>query len=90
MSDEKHWVVNYHRDLEKEIRRLPQHYIKRILEAIEALSGDPRPHGSKKIKGHEFWRVRVGVYRILYHINDEKRVVSTYRVGYRSSVYRNL
>jgi mRNA interferase RelE/StbE len=90
MSDERQWAVNYHRDLEKEIRRLPSQYIKRILEAIEDFSVDPRPRGSKKIKGHDFWRVRVGVYRILYHIDDEKRIVSTYRIGHRSDVYRNL
>ena len=65
MSDERHWAVVYHRELEKEIRRLPPQYIKRILETIEAFSGDPKPHGSKKIKGHDFWRMRVGVYRVL-------------------------
>ncbi len=81
MSDERHWAVIYHRDLEKEIRRLPPQHIKRILEAMETFTVDPRPRGSKKIKGHDFWRMRVGVYRILYHIDDEKRIVSTYRIG---------
>ncbi|MCP4421535.1 MAG: type II toxin-antitoxin system RelE/ParE family toxin [Chloroflexi bacterium] len=90
MSDEGLWAVNYHRDLEKEIRRLPPQYIRRILETIEAFSMDPRPRGSKKIKGHDFWRMRVGIYRIIYQIDDEKRVVNTYRIAHRSNVYRNL
>jgi mRNA interferase RelE/StbE len=51
---------------------------------------DPRPHGSKKIEGHSLWRVQVGVYRILYQIDNEKRVVNVYRIGHRKDVYRNL
>ncbi len=38
----------------------------------------------EKIKGHDFWRMRVGIYRIIYQIDDEKRVVNTYRIAYRN------
>jgi mRNA interferase RelE/StbE len=84
------WAVNYHRDLEKEIRRLPKPHIRRILEAIESLSNDPHPSGSKKIQGHDLWRVQVGVYRIIYQIDDENQIVNTYRIGHRKGIYRNL
>ena len=90
MSDPEQWRVTYHRDLEKEIRRLPKPYIKRILETIESLAADPRPPGCKKLEGHQFWLVQVSVYRILYQIDEEKRVVNTYRVGHRRDIYRNL
>jgi mRNA interferase RelE/StbE len=69
MSDPEQWRVTYHRDLEKEIRRLPKPYIKRILETIESLAADPRPPGCKKLEGHQFWLVQVAVYRILYQID---------------------
>ena len=84
------WTVNYHRELEKEIRRLPRQYIRRILEAIENLALNPYPPSSKKIQGHDLWRVRVGVYRILYQIDEENQVINTYRIGHRRGVYRNL
>ncbi len=84
------WTVNYHRDLEKEIRRLPRQYIRRILEEIENLASNPYPPSSKKIQGHDLWRVRVGVYRILYQIDEENQVINTYRIGHRRGVYRNL
>lgn len=90
MSDKSHWTVNYHRDLEKEVRRLPKQYIKRILETVEGLAKDPKPRGSKKIEGHDLWRVQVGIYRILYEIDDQKRIVSTYRIGHRKDIYRDL
>jgi mRNA interferase RelE/StbE len=90
MSEPEQWTVTYHRDLEREIRRLPRPFIKRILETIESLAADPRPPGCKKIEGHHFWRVQVGVYRILYQIDEENRVINTYRIGHRRDVYRNL
>jgi mRNA interferase RelE/StbE len=84
------WTVQYHRDLEKEIRRLPKQHIRRILEAIENLSNDPHPPGSKKIQGYDLWRVQVSVYRIIYQIDNENKIVNTYRIGHRKGVYRNL
>jgi len=79
------WTVNFYRNLE-EIRRLPKQHIRRILEAIEGLATDPHPPDSKKIQGHDLWRTRVGVYRILYQIDGENRIVNTYRISHRRSV----
>ncbi len=90
MTNETTWMINYHRNLEKEIRRLPPKHIRRILETMESLATNPRPPGSKKIQGHDLWRAQVGVYRILYQINDEARIINTYRIGHRRGVYRNL
>ena len=84
------WTVRYHRDLEKEIRRLPKPHIRRILEALESLSDDPHPPGSKKSQGYDLWRVQVGVYRIIYQIDDENQIVNTFRIGHRKGVYRNM
>lgn len=84
------WTVNYHRDLEKEFRRLPKQQIRRILEAIENLASDPHPPVSKKIQGYDLWRVQVGVYRIIYQIDDENQIVNTFRIGHRKGVYRNM
>lgn len=84
------WTVEYHRDIEKEIRQLPKPFIKRILEKIESLADNPRPPGCEKISGHELWKVRIGVYRILYTINEEQHTIRTYRIGHRRDIYRDL
>lgn len=87
---EQQWAVNFHRDLEKEIRRLPRSYVKRVLETIETLATEPRPPGSKRLEGYDLWRVQVGVYRVLYEIDEHERAINTYRVGHRKDVYRGL
>jgi mRNA interferase RelE/StbE len=48
----------------------------------------PRPPGSQKLFGEDAYRIRQGDYRILYTIDDEKRLVEVYKIGHRREVYR--
>ena len=60
---------------EKQIRKLPPYVNVKIISAIENLSSNPRPQGYKKLKGISAFRIRVGDYRILYEINDDRLVI---------------
>ena len=60
----------------------------RIISALYALADDPRPHGVKKLKGYrDYWRIRVGDYRIIYTIQDDRLLVVVIRIGHRREVY---
>ena len=60
----------------------------RLCPHIDALADNPRPHGVKKLKGHrDYWRIRVGDYRIIYTVQDDRLLVSVIRVGHRREVY---
>ena len=72
----------------KEIVNLPRNVIQNILEAVESLKIDPRPVSVKKLVEKDGWRIRVGVYRILYTIDDKKKLVIIYRVKHRKDAYR--
>ena len=73
----------------RELVNLPDQEVKRIVDKIDLLADDPRPHGSKKLKGleNEFWRIRVGQYRVVYSIEDIIRVVEIIGVGHRKDIY---
>lgn len=60
----------------------------RIVQRIRALAGDPRPYGSQKLSGAEKYRVRCGIFRIVYLIYDGARTVEIIKVGHRRDVYR--
>jgi mRNA interferase RelE/StbE len=61
----------------------------KILERIQRLRVDPRPQGSKKLKGSdERYRLRRGDFRILYEIRDEVLIVTVVHVGHRKEIYR--
>ena len=55
---------------------------------MEGLRDDPRAPGCERLSGAELYRVRQGVYRIVYEIHDEWIVVEVIRAGHRSEVYR--
>jgi mRNA interferase RelE/StbE len=60
----------------------------RFYEAIKQLSQNPRPEGVKKLKGDvDFYRIRVGDYRILYEIDDAAKLVIITRVLPRENAY---
>jgi mRNA interferase RelE/StbE len=73
----------------KELKIFPNAVVARITTAIQSLSEDPRPTGCLKLKGSKesLWRIRVGDYRIVYHIDDEIRIVSIRNIGDRKNVY---
>ena len=74
---------------QKDFKRLPHEVIRKADAAILELEHNPRPHGSTKLEGHEDeYRIRVGDYRILYHVNDKTKLVAIARVLHRRDAYR--
>ncbi len=72
----------------KEISKLPTKELRRILRAIKSLGNNPRPFGAIKLSGEEKYRLRIGNYRILYQIYDDKLVVVVVKFGHRKNVYK--
>jgi mRNA interferase RelE/StbE len=55
----------------------------RISKAILGLEDDPRPPRCRKLRGVQGWRIRVGTWRVIYHINDRERVVTIVEIRRR-------
>lgn len=80
--------IRFKKSVAKDLRTLPNEDVRWILKRIEALSNDPRPPGSEKLSAHERYRVRQGVYRIVYEIHDSALVVIVVKVAHRREVYK--
>jgi mRNA interferase RelE/StbE len=73
----------------KELQKLPRQVILRIVAAVDHLSSNPYPQGVRKLVSTEnSFRIRVGDYRVLYNIVENKLIVEIIRVGHRKDVYR--
>ena len=72
----------------RDMRRIPNRDLRRILAAIDALSEDPRHAGAEKLPGQERYRVREGDYRIIYEIRDDEVIVVVVKIGHQKDVYR--
>ncbi len=72
----------------KELEALPDPVLSRIVRKLESLADNPRPAGCKKLKGYrEQWRVRIGDWRVVYLIDETKKLVSILRIAHRREVY---
>lgn len=78
----------FRKSVTKDLRPLPRADVKRILSSIQALAHEPRPPGCEKLSGQERYRIRQGVYRIVYEIEDRRLTVLIVKVGHRREVYR--
>ncbi|NQU24763.1 MAG: type II toxin-antitoxin system RelE/ParE family toxin [Candidatus Nealsonbacteria bacterium] len=74
---------------QRDLRSLPRDVLRRVDAKILGLAVDPRPPDSRLLRGQErLYRVRVGNYRIIYRVEDDRMVVLVVRVRHRREVYR--
>lgn len=84
--------VEFSKDALRELKKLDKHtaimitsWIRKNLEGCE----DPRRHGKGLTANHSGqWRYRVGDYRLLADIQDDKIVILILHVGHRSEIYK--
>ena len=60
----------------------------RITRRINALGDEPRPTACEQLSGQPKYRVRQGDFRVIYEVDDERRVVTVVKVGHRRDVRR--
>jgi len=72
----------------KELEALPKKDRGLVIKKIRSLANNPRPSGCQKLSGEEKYRVRQGVYRILYFVKDDEVIVIVVRIGHRRDVYK--
>ncbi len=83
------YVVTFARSARRELEGFPRSVVTRVVTRIESLGISPRPAGCRKLQGTgAFYRIRIGDYRVIYSVDDEKRVVDVVAVRHRSDAYR--
>ena len=76
------------KSVQKELDRLPDEMLKRVMARLTELEVNPRPPDVKKLKGRSAWRIRVGDYRVIYEIHDRELQILVITVGHRREIYR--
>ena len=76
----------------RELRKFDRAVAARIIKTLEtriATLDDPRSFGSALVGEHAgYWRWRIGDYRVIARIEDERIVILVVRVAHRREVYR--
>ena len=83
------YIVIIKESAQKQIAKLPREYQDKVKRVILGLQDAPRPYGYKKLTGTvNIYRIRVGVYRIVYEIVSGQLLVYIFDVDHRKDVYR--
>lgn len=87
------WTVEISESALRELDKLDPQHTRRILKFLNdriAGSNDPRTVGQalQGAKLGEFWKYRVGDYRLICKIVDERLIVIVLRIGHRREIYR--
>lgn len=69
----------------KEYRAVPHTHREAVKRVILSLEGNPRGWQVKKLKGREYYRLRVGDWRVIFAISDPQMLVTVIAVERRSS-----
>jgi mRNA interferase RelE/StbE len=74
---------------ERQLKRLRKDDQRRVVDAVKKLADEPRPRGCRKLHGYDdVYRVRVGVLRVIYAVEDDCLLELVLKVGHRKAVYR--
>ena len=75
----------------KSMKRLPKRDLRRIKKKLDDLAENLPDPATTKMKGNNaFHRTRIGDYRIVYEIHEDRLVILVVKIGHRKEVYKRL
>ena len=82
------YVLDISSGAQKQFRKLPPQVQDIIVPKMLYLENDPRPHGVKKLRDSQYYRIRINDYRVVYSINDKNKTVVVLDIDHRKDAYR--
>ena len=82
------YKITFKKSVSKDLKSVPKSDVKKILAKVDSLAVNPRREGAVKLSGQEMYRIRQGLYRIIYEIRDSELVIQVIKIGHRSDVYK--
>lgn len=80
--------LTFNASLHKRLGKLPKRDVEHLWKKIACLKEDPRPRWAEKLKARPGFRIAVGNYRIIYSIDEDRKIVTIIEINDRKDVYR--
>lgn len=80
------YEILFHKNAQKQIDKLPKEIQIRILSVLERIKISPHSY-VKRLVNTPYFRVRVGDYRIILDIQNEKLIIFIVELGHRKNIY---
>lgn len=84
------YIVERTPKVDRQLRKLPKDVALKIVSGVEKMAKDPfsRTLDVKKLSGRSGYRLRIGEYRVIYHLQRQKLLILLVEVGHRKEVYQ--
>jgi len=82
------YQLSINNSVQKHLDKISYIEVKRISSKLLQLKNNPRPAGCKKLHNEKGYRIRIGDYRVLYEVDDNKKSIVIYKIAHRKEVYR--
>ncbi len=80
--------IQLSREAEKFLKTIPKPFYKLISQHLDELAANPHPSGVIKLTNSNYYRLRVGTYRIIYEVHHQILVVHVVTIAHRKDAYR--
>jgi mRNA interferase RelE/StbE len=82
------YSIDILRSAQKQLAKIERQEQGRVIKAIYKLAKNPRPSGCIKLSARPAWRIRIGSFRVIYEIHDDRLLVLVINIGHRKGIYR--
>ena len=82
------WDIKWSRTAEKQLSKIDKKNAQKIVTKLEEITDNPYVH-TEKLKGFDLYRLRVGSYRAIMTLEQQKMIIFVVEAGHRSTIYRN-
>ena len=81
------YSVEFSKTAEKQLYKLEKNVQVRIISTLERIRVRPYPH-VKKLVSSPYFRLRVGEYRVILDIKEDKLIIFVIEIGHRRNIYK--
>ncbi len=80
--------IEFSAQAKKQGDKLSQEIKQRVIKALRTLAQNPYPPQARKLTGSGYYRLRIGDYRVIYEVQEDRLLILVIRIGHRKDVYR--
>jgi mRNA interferase RelE/StbE len=84
------YKIEYSKTALKKLNKIPKNLVKRIQDKLTKIAHNPYDNhpNTKKLVGREGYRLRIGDWRIIYEIDNDKIVILVLEIDTRGGIYK--